>query len=145
MPSPNDLAARPRCRTIPATIRSPSLPLSQRRCLASRDFLHLAAIEAWQAISSGKPVPRIDPVVLYQEMYEAFRASDGTSLTDQFYCRWEEVASEHGFAVTDECGDLMPEVDDAVTGLVTAAIWFGITTGYLTLAGSYHIPRRFLV
>jgi hypothetical protein len=29
-----------------------------------------------------------------------------------------------------------PEVDDAVTGWVTAAIWFGISTGYLTLAGS---------
>jgi hypothetical protein len=29
-----------------------------------------------------------------------------------------------------------------ITRTVTAAIWFGITTGYLTLIGSYHMPRR---
>lgn len=44
----------------------------------------------------------------------------------------------------DERGDLLPEVDDAITGLITAAIWFGITTGYFTLTGSYSIPRKFL-
>jgi hypothetical protein len=33
---------------------------------------------------------------------------------------------------------------DAITRTVTAAIWFGITTGYLTLTGSYRIPRKFL-
>ena len=43
-----------------------------------------------------------------------------------------------------EHGDLLPDVDDAITRTVTAAIWFGITTGYLTLTGSYHIPRKFL-
>ena len=32
----------------------------------------------------------------------------------------------------DERGDLLPELDDAITGLITTAIWFGITTGYLT-------------
>lgn len=37
-----------------------------------------------------------------------------------------------------------PDVDDAITHTVTAAIWFGITTGYLTLTGSYHIPRKYL-
>jgi hypothetical protein len=47
---------------------------------------------------------------------------------------WDDLAS-----------DLLSEVDDAVTDLITSAIWFGITTGYLTLAGSYQIPRRFLV
>jgi hypothetical protein len=35
-------------------------------------------------------------------------------------------------------------VDDAITRTVTAAIWFGITTGYLTLTGTYRIPRKFL-
>jgi hypothetical protein len=111
----------------------------------ARDFLHLAAIGAWQAIASGRSAPGIDPVVLCQEMDEAFKDSDGTHLTDQFYCRWETIADRHGFPVHDEHGDLLPEVDDEVTGLITAAIWFGITTGYLTLAGSYQVPRRFLV
>ncbi len=44
----------------------------------------------------------------------------------------------------DEDGDLLPGVDEALTHTVSAAIWFGVTTGYLTLAGSYHIPREFL-
>jgi hypothetical protein len=90
--------------------------------------------EAWQAISSGKTVPRIDPVVLCQEMDEAFRASEGTHLTDQFYCRWEALADRHGFSVHDDHGGLLPEVNDEITGLITAAIWFGVTTGYLALA-----------
>jgi hypothetical protein len=42
--------------------------------------------------------------------------------------------------VHDEHGNLLPGADDAVTRTVTAAIWFGITTGYLTLAGSCRIP-----
>ncbi len=44
----------------------------------------------------------------------------------------------------DRHGDLLPEVDTAITRTVTAAIWFGITTGYLTLTGSYHVPRKYL-
>jgi hypothetical protein len=39
-------------------------------------------------------------------------------------------------------GDLLPEVDEAVTGLITTTIWFGITAGYLTLTGSHGIPAR---
>jgi len=34
--------------------------------------------------------------------------------------------------VHDEPGDLLPELDDATTGLITTAIWLGITSGYLT-------------
>jgi hypothetical protein len=34
--------------------------------------------------------------------------------------------------VHDEPGDLLPELDDAATGLITTAIWLGITSGYLT-------------
>jgi hypothetical protein len=34
--------------------------------------------------------------------------------------------------VYDEPGDLLSELDDATTGLITTAIWLGITTGYLT-------------
>jgi hypothetical protein len=36
--------------------------------------------------------------------------------------------------VHDEPGDLLPELDDATTGLITTAIWPGITSGYLTPA-----------
>jgi len=28
---------------------------------------------------------------------------------------------------------------------VSAAIWFGLTTGYLRLTGRYSIPRKFLL
>lgn len=31
----------------------------------------------------------------------------------------------------DEPGDLLPKLDDATTGLITTAIWLGITSGYL--------------
>jgi hypothetical protein len=84
-------------------------------------------------------------VVLCREMNDAFRASDGTHLTGQFYCRWEAIAGRHGFPVHDEHGDLLSEVDDKITGLITAAIWFGVTTGHLALASSHHVPRRLLV
>jgi hypothetical protein len=58
---------------------------------------------------------------------------------------WEDIVREHAITITDEDGDLLPDLDDAITGLITAAIWFGITTGYFIIAGgSYHIPRKFL-
>jgi len=53
------------------------------------------------------------------------------------------MARQHGIPVEDEHGDLLPGVDDAITNTVSA-IRFGVTTGYLTLAGRYHISRRFL-
>jgi hypothetical protein len=44
--------------------------------------------------------------------------------------------------VHDEPGDLLPELDDATTGLITTAIWLGITSGYLhpahTLSTTHH-------
>ena len=33
---------------------------------------------------------------------------------------------------------------DAISHTISAAIWFGLTTGYLTLTGRYTIPRKFL-
>lgn len=45
----------------------------------ARDFLHLAAIEAWQAIASGRSAPGIDSVVLFQELHDVF--APGTSIT----------------------------------------------------------------
>lgn len=45
----------------------------------------------------------------------------------------------------DEHGDPRPDVLLAITRTVSAAIWFGLTTGHLTLTdGRYHIPRKFL-
>lgn len=70
---------------------------------------------------------------------------DDQNLFGQFYPRWEEIADRHGFPVADERGDLVPKVADAITGLITAAIWFGITTGHHAIAcGRYHIPRRLM-
>ena len=60
------------------------------------------------------PVPDLDPADLEQAIYEAQ-------------------------------GDLSrPEVLDAISHTVSAAIWLGQTTGYLTLTGRYTIPRKFL-
>ena len=39
-------------------------------------------------------------------------------------------------------GDPRPDVLDAIEHTVAAAIWFGITTGCLTLTGSYDIPGK---
>ena len=60
-----------------------------------------------------------------------------------------DLARQCGIRVHDEHGDLRPEVDAAITRnvitrTVTAAIWFGITTGYLALTGSYRVPRKYL-
>jgi hypothetical protein len=111
---------------------------------SARDSLHLAAIDAWQAIASGRPVPRIDPVELHQGMHDALRTSDGTHLLDQLYLRWEEIAQQHGFTVNDGSGDILPELNEAVTDLITAAIWFGVTTGHHAIAGGVHfVPSKF--
>jgi hypothetical protein len=118
-----------------------TLPLSQPPSEA-RDFLHLSAIQAWQAIASGKPAPAIDPLALQQEICEAFTAGNGLSPVERLVEGWYDLARQCGIAVHDEHGDLRPEVDDAITRTVTAAIWFGITTGYLTLTGTYRIPRK---
>lgn len=111
----------------------------------ARDFLHLAAIEAWQAIAHGRPAPDMDPVELFQELHEVFAPGTRITPVEQLIEDWYELARACGIAVTDEDGELRPEVDAAITRTVTASIWFGITTGYLTLAGSYQIPRKFLV
>jgi putative transposase len=46
--------------------------------------------------------------------------------------------------VDDRHGNLPPGVPEAISRTVPAAGWSGLTTGYLTLAGSYRLPRRFL-
>jgi hypothetical protein len=109
-----------------------------------RDLLHLAAIEAWQALASGRPAPVLDPVILYQVMYDTFTTGNGASPVEQLIEDWYDLARQCGIRVHDEHGDLLPEVDAAITRTVTAAIWFGITTGYLALTGSYRVPRKYL-
>jgi hypothetical protein len=107
-------------------------------------FLHLSAIRAWQALASGRPIPSPDPADLEQAIYEAFVTSDGRYQVDQLCEGWLDLARQHSIAVEDQDGDLRPEVLDTITHTVSAAIWFGLTTGYLALTGSYHIPRTFL-
>jgi hypothetical protein len=110
--------------------------------MGSRDLLHLSAIQAWQVLARGQPAPGLDPD-LEQVIYEAFVTSDGHHV-DQLCEGWLETARRCGIAVDDEHGDLLPDVLDAISHTVSAAIWFGLTTGYLTLTGSYHIPRKLL-
>ena len=89
--------------------------------------------------------PRLDLLALYQAICEASEISGSQNPIDQFYSNWEDVARQHAITVTDEHGDLLPDLDDAITGLITAAIWSGISIGYFTIAGGhYHIPRKFL-
>ena len=53
-----------------------------------------------------------------------------------------ELARKGGITVTDEDDELRPDIDRAITCTVTASVWFGITTGYLALTGSYGVPNR---
>jgi hypothetical protein len=109
-----------------------------------RDFLHLSAIRTWQALAGSRPAPDLDPADLEQAIDEAFVTSDGRSQVDQLCEGWLDLARQCGLAVEDQDGDLRPDVLDAITHTVSAAIWFGLTTGYLRLTGRYTIPRKFL-
>jgi hypothetical protein len=110
-----------------------------------RDLLHLSAIQTWQALAGGRPAPDLDPADLEQAIYEAFVTSDSWHPVDQLCERWLDLGRQCGLAVDDEQGDL-PRTDvlDAISHTISAAIWFGLTTGYLTLTGRYTIPRKFL-
>lgn len=137
-PAPLPVAG-PRSAPSPGAASSgPDLPEE------TRGFLHLSAIRAWQAIADGRPVPEIDPLALHPDICEAFTDGNGTSPVEQIIGDWYDQARQCGITVNDEHGNLRPGIDDAITRAVVASVWFGITTGYLTLAGSYRIPRRFL-
>jgi hypothetical protein len=112
-----------------------------------RDLLHLVTIRTWQALAGGRPAPDLDPADLEQAIYQAFGTGDGWHPVDRLCEGWLEAARHCGLAVDDEQGDLArPDVLDAIGRTVSAAIWFGLTTGYLTLTGGrYGIPRKFLV
>jgi hypothetical protein len=96
-----------------------------------RDWLHLAAIEAWQAIAHGQPAPGMDPAELFQDLHDVFAAGTTITPVEQLIEDWYELARECGINVTGAGGELRPDIDQAITRTVTAAIWFGITTGYL--------------
>jgi hypothetical protein len=93
----------------------------------------------------GRPLPTssfapdIDPLALQQAVYEAFAVGNGISPVEQLREDRDGLARQCGIPAHDEHGNLPPNADDAITRTVTAAIWFGITTGYLPLAGSYRI------
>ncbi len=78
-------------------------------------------------------------------MTDAFGSGtpDGISPVEQLIEDWHELARQCGINVSDEDGELRPDVDEAITRTVTAAVWFGITTGHHTLTGGYSTPRRF--
>lgn len=69
-----------------------------------------------------------------------FETSAGTNHVDQLCGDWLDLSRQHGFPVAGERGAVLPDRHDAITRTVTAAIGFGLTTGYLTLTASYHIP-----
>jgi hypothetical protein len=120
-------------------------PLSALPPLSARDFLHLNAIDAWASLAAGTRPSYIDLRDYYQQMHKAFEPGNGRrNPLDGFRSQGEEIAIRHGLTVQDEGGDpLRPDVDDAITGLITGAIWFGITTGHYTITGGrYRIPRR---
>jgi hypothetical protein len=100
---------------------------------------------AWQGCGqSGRPAPDLDPAALEQAINEAFVTSDGRSQVDQLCEGWLDLARQCGLAVEDQDGNLRSDVLDAITHTVSAAIWFGLTTGYLRLAGKYSLPCKFL-
>jgi hypothetical protein len=107
-----------------------------------RDFLHLLAIQAWRALASGQPAPGLDPVLLGQEIRDAF---GGTSPVDELCDEWLEAARERDIAVDDEDGDILPAVIETIMPVLTAAFWSGLTTGHHSIAGGkYFVPRKLM-
>ena len=92
-------------------------------------------------LADGRPARDLDLADLEQAIYEGFVTSDSWHPVDQLCERRLDLARQCGLAVDDEQGDL-PRTDmlDAIFRTISAAIWFGLTTGYLTLTGRYTIP-----
>jgi hypothetical protein len=110
---------------------------------SARDDLHLAAIRAWQALARQQPAPAMDPAVLFQELHDLFAPGASITPVEQLIADWYELARQCGLDVNDEDGELRPDIDEAITRVVTAAIWFGITSGHHAIAGSSHsIPPQ---
>lgn len=77
--------------------------------------------------------PDLDLADLEQAIYEGFVTSDSWHPVDQLCEHWLDLASQCGLAVDDEQGDLPPDRHARHhSRTISAAIWFGLTTGYLT-------------
>jgi hypothetical protein len=110
----------------------------------ARDALHQAAVEAWQAVARRQPAPDLDPDELFQALHLLFAPGSAISPVEQLIEDWYELARQCGINVNDDNGELRPDVDEAITRVVTASIWFGITTGHHAIAGGAHfVPRKF--
>jgi hypothetical protein len=110
----------------------------------ARDFLHLAAIQAWRAIASGRPAPDMDDMGLVVLATEIDAAFGGDSPLDQLCEDWLNAARENGITVDDEDGEILPAIICTISPLITAAFWSGLTTGHFTIAGGTHfVPCKF--
>jgi hypothetical protein len=121
---------------------APGLPAALQA--SARDDLHLAAIRAWQALARQQPASAMDPAELFQELHDLFASGSSITPVEQLVEDWYELARQCGINVNDEDGELRPDVDEAITRIVTASVWFGITAGHHAITGGAHsVPRRF--
>lgn len=120
---------------LPEDLPPPPAPPTE-----TRDLLDLSAIQAWQALAAVSPAPDLDPAGLEQAIYEAFVTRDGHHQVDKLCDGWLDLARQCGLAVEGQDGELLIDVLDAISHTISQAIWFGLTTGYLTLTGRYTSP-----
>ena len=86
----------------------------------------------------------MDPAELFQELHDLFAPGDSITPVEQLIEDGYELSRECGINVNAEHGELRPDVDEAITRVVTASIWFGVTAGYHAIAGSAHfVPNKF--
>jgi hypothetical protein len=86
----------------------------------------------------------MEPAVLFQELHDLFAHGASITPVELLIADWYELARRCSLDVNDEHGELRPDVDEAITRVVTAAIWFGVTTGHHAITGGAHsIPRKF--
>ena len=107
-----------------------------------RDFLHLLAIQAWRALASGQPAPTLDLAALDQEIYDAF---GGNSPINELCGDWLNAARKRGITVDDEDGEILSDILETISRVLTAAFWSGLTTGHHAIAGGrYFVPRKLM-
>jgi hypothetical protein len=88
-------------------------------------------------LAFGRAVPDIDQDILSQDLYDFFGIDRLDPMCDEFI----DAARNCGLAVTDDDGDLRPDLLNAVTAAVVRGIWFGLTEAYMDIMGHVHIPR----
>jgi hypothetical protein len=75
-------------------------------------------------------------------MYVAFVTSDGRYQIDQLCEDWLETGPPAQHRRGRRVWRLLPDVLDAITHTVSAAIWFGLTAGYLTVTRQVPHPPQ---